>query len=386
MILFLHVDRFYASIHSPSRPLIVVRNKSVLDLNDLALRSGVVLGMKLAEARSILTKNPMGLPTTVVEWKQDDYEPFQENWLEACVPFSDVIEPIDQHEAYVDLSRHPHPEDLLGSLVNSTSSHIPSGASLKFGVGRTKWTAQSAFRCSDWEQLAYFAPNAFLDELPTSMMSPVSLESLRRLEFLGYRTVGEVRRLPIEVLKDQFGTEGLVIHACSRGRGGDSVKPIYPEAMFADRLYFESPVDNLEQIEVALNELSRRLGARMQDRELQCSNLRLMIGFEDHEEVRERQFSKPIHSPLGLCFALKQMGCYDQSVSYLRVQLLELSQADRKQNSLYVMRSDSRGVLEQSVHQVQKAFGHESVRLAGDIPMSRRQRLLRAWKDVTGWA
>jgi len=385
MIVLIHLDRFYSCDLPAARPMVVVRQRKVLDANDLAIRFGIAIGMEISQAKPILAKNPMQLPAGFVDWNEEDFAERREAWLMSCTPFTDIIEPDDQHRAYLDLSAHPEPETILEPLLQSVSSGV-GNIEPRIAIGQCKWTATAAFDSHDPEQLAYFAPNAFLDELPTSLMLPVSQESRSRLEFLGYHRAGEVRDIPVEVLRSQFGKEALIIHSASRGRGGDAVLPLFPNASISDRIYFESPVENCAQIDHALDSLSKRLGKRLSKSDLHSTHMRLHLGLEDDVDVREREFSKPLLGPGGIRFAANLLSEIDKPVAFIRIELLNLSKAGRKQNELYCMRTDSQDVIDQSVRKVQKLFGEVAVRRGNEIPLSRRQRLLRAWSNATGWA
>lgn len=379
--------------------------------------------MPLTLAKTILSKEGGG--AAILPWKAEDYEGRQEEWLGRCVRFSDVIEPVDQHEAFVDLSAHPRPESLLEKLLRE----LPEGT--RYGVARAKWLARVA--CGAVSDLAYHDPSAFLDELPTSLLEPVSEESRFRLEFLGYRTAGEVALVPLETLKSQFDKEALVIWQAARGRAGEAVRALYPRAVLGERVCFESAVESREAIDAALDELARRVSEKLVDRDLQGSVLRLWVegesfgGLGEREcrmgsqapepsrvrlrrtsdrNVRptavaltdvqaldntplspvEREFAKPMQSFASVRFALSLMCQPKEPVVSLRVQLPGLKAANRKQQRLYVARTDSQDTLEHAVGRVKKLYGEEVILRGSELKLPRRVMVLRAWKDATGWS
>jgi nucleotidyltransferase/DNA polymerase involved in DNA repair len=372
MIVFLRLHQFYAG----DRPnCVVVRNRHVLDASDTALGLGVEIGMPIAVAKTLLAKIRLG--TQIIPWKEEDYSL---DWLDACIPFTDVIEPVDQHEAFLDLTAHPDPFTILQSL----RAHLPEKT--LYGVAHTKWLAKVALQLGDPENLAYFAPNAFLDELPTSLIEPIMPESRNRLEFLGYRTAGYVSDIPLQVLKTQFGKEALAIWQSARGGAGSPIFARYPEASIADRFYFESPVDTREPVAHAIEMLAERLSAKLQAKDLQGSILRLWIGQEDGCEISfEREFSKPMQSAASIRFGCSRLLNIEKPVTSVRLQLPRLIRANRQQQQLYVARTDSQNAARGAIGQVQKVFGSDAIKLGSDIKLPRRQLVLRAWKDATGW-
>lgn len=382
MILFVHVPHFYIrslGFERASRAVLVMRERTVLDFNRLAERAGAYVGMSLNEAKSVLRKSPLGAEVGVQfhEWKREDFVEAEKAWLDRCAEITDVIEPVDVHQAYLDLSAHPQPEALLASL--------PEG--LEYGVARVKWLARVAWMTRDAQQFAYHSPRFFLDSLPTSHLLPVESATRSQLEFLGYRTVGEVSRLSRTTLAAQFGKEAHLISAAAEGRAGEAVQPLYPRGAIAERCFFEAPVADREVLENSVRRIADRLGGLLQRSEKQSSRLRLSIELESGAAVvRERQCSKPIYSGYGIAFvAIPFLEISEPAVS-LRIQLFDLEKADRKQGSLYISRTDSEDVVQSQLRQVQKTFGHDAVKQGRDIPLSRRQQLLRAWQHATGWS
>ncbi|MEZ0326355.1 MAG: hypothetical protein ACAH95_10655, partial [Fimbriimonas sp.] len=329
MIICVRINHFYTA-DLLQEPAIVVREKAVLDATPQAIALGVTLGMPFGLAKTLLSKGaPEG--KRIVQWKPEDYEEAQERWLDACLPYTDVIEPIDQHEAFLDFSAHPSPEAVLDSLK------LPENASI--GVAKVKWLAKAALDKDDKNQFAYYAPNLFLDSLPTNMLAPVLPESRARLKFLGYQTAGEIQSISLETLREQFGKEALTIWQAARGRAGKPVQPLYPHAALGARIYFESPVEALETIETAIEEIAVELAKKLEARDLQGSNMRLWIGYEEEpEELLEREFTKPMHSATSLRFAASTLFKTEKPVTSLRIQLPNLRKANRKQQKLYVAR------------------------------------------------
>lgn len=381
MIVFLNAPHFYIralGLERAPKAVIVVRARKVLDVNQLAMQAGAYEGMTINEAKAVLKKSPLGAEVGVqfIDHKLETFEAKSRVWLDRCTELSDVIEPVDQHQAYVDLSAHPKPLSLLPRLVEG----------FEYGIAQVKWLAKVAWRQKDGDHYAYEAPNFFLDSLPTACL-PIEPAIAQRLDFLGYRTVGDVSRLGLKTLQAQFGNEAHHILSATLGRAGEPVQSMYPQGTIANRLCFESSVEDGQVLEHSLRKLSGRLGELMQRTEQQSSLIRVTLEFENGEQIqRERQCSKPIYSANGIISVAGQFLQIHQPVTALRIQLCELSKVDRKQNSLYVSRTESIDAVASSIKQVRKTFGTTVVRQGSEIPRTRRQELLRAWRNATGWS
>jgi DNA polymerase-4 len=433
MIVYLRLSGFYicaGPFAQVSHPVVVVKDKAVLDVDAPASERGVKPGMTLREAKAILHEGKF------VEWEPDEYRDAQRRWLDVCTEFTDVVEPEEQHTAYLDLSMHPDPEDILRRLIDRVQgsgviSDFRSPISdfqspvLSVGVARVKWLAKAALLCGDTSHLAYRYPRLFLGELPTRLLTPVAHEHRERLCFLGYKRVGEVAEIPLEVLQTQFGEEGLMIHRAAHGGAAEKVRALYPLRCASARFSFESPVESIEVLERGLSDLAQRLSAQLCANDLQGCELLVQAGFEEGPgETWERHFAKPMQSAASVLFGLKlvmdreamdrespdshpgsskasplpasgeraqgvrggESEATRRRIVLLRVQMPNLTRATRKQGNLYTLRSQERfAPAETAFDQMRKTFGTDAVLSAAQMPEARRRRVLKAWKDAIGW-
>ncbi len=195
-ILWIEIDGFYVSHHMEiEKPLIVDRDKLVLDANEAALKKGVFRGMEVKQAKALVER------CEIVHWDQDLYARAQNDWLDLCCRFTGTIEPIDQHIAALDLTSHPDPLDisdqLIRELVKKTQVRV------RFGAAGSKWIARLAARL-DLAGEAINSHASFLDPLPIVNLIPVEQRTRERLAFLGYHTIGAVAQVPLETLQNQF--------------------------------------------------------------------------------------------------------------------------------------------------------------------------------------
>src|SRR5688572_10775720 len=101
--IYVQLDDFYlfgrkSDVSLSRKPVIVLRGKQVIGRNWAAEQRGVKIGMSEDHARALVLKGEFQ------QWKPENYIEHQEKWLDVCAQYSGVIEPEDQHTAYVDLS------------------------------------------------------------------------------------------------------------------------------------------------------------------------------------------------------------------------------------------------------------------------------------------
>ena len=135
---------------------------------------------------------------------------------------TELIEPLSLDEAYLDVT-HPL-SDLPSATAIAESIRTDIRAELDLtasaGVAPNKFLAKIA---SDWNKpdgqfvIRPEAALAFLEPLPVGRLPGVGKVTGERLEALGVRTVGELRRLEVLQLEHLFGRWGLRLHELAHG-------------------------------------------------------------------------------------------------------------------------------------------------------------------------
>lgn len=399
-LVYVRLLHFYALSLAESRqdlqgqPFIVHKDKAVLDASPEALSLGIATGMRLQEAKTLL-KSASGV---CLAWEEDLFRSQQERSLDLCCRYTDVIEPEHQHTAYLDVSNHPDPYDIAEQLAKLLTHKTVKG--VRIGLSRCKWVAALAaerlgFEVSnpEWRVAAREAienPASFLSPFPTDCLLPVLPEHRQRLSFLGYRTIGEVQSIPTAVLKEQFAEHAPLIHSASIGGVSASVNAIYPKARVLGSIEFEGGADSPETLDRGIRELGSRIAAMLMRRDSVSYHLQLELEYLDGStETRQRVFAKPISNLASATMALRLLSGerFRQPIVRLNARIDKLEPAQKGQYEL-----DGRTAATfQAVHlgnafrSIHTSFGRQAIVSGGAIPLSRRERVLKAWKEATGW-
>lgn len=386
--LWIELRGFYSRVMGSSEPaggvpLLIVRDKRVLDACEVARSRGVEQGMTATEAKTLVPE------ARSERYREEDYFQARNAWLDVCSEYCDAIEPIEPHQAAMDFSGHPQPVDVAARLKNDL--HRRLGWRCRMGLGPSKWVARLASEEAQDPPLRVQDAGTFLARFPTASLLPVKGEHRQRLGFLGYRTIGEVVRAPDHALKSQFGPEASVIREAAEGRLGDPVRACYPPDSLADRATFEQPVDDLETIRATTFLLADRIGRQLVARDLQGSDCLLLVEMESGlAMVAQRRFVRPLQSPVSLRLGLRLMLdglVFEEAVASIRVRLPNLSQSSRTQGALQVGLSarERERSAENAFRIVRAAYGEVSVQRASEMPEPRRKKVLRCWRDAIGW-
>lgn len=392
--LYLELSGFYVRVCEQSdplwmeKPLVIHREKRVLDLNARAHERGVRLGMGLDEAKVQL--QGLGLHS----YEEELYRYDQARWLDALAEFSSCVEPREPHSTWADLSGHPEPFEIV-SLIRSRITCV-SGLRLQVGMAGSKWL--SRLTCdlvgdADpllWEDAvreALITPASFLKDLPVGLLSPVAPAYLERLKFLGYRTIGDVASIPLKTLRGQFGNDAQRIYSSARGGFQETVRPLYPPDAILAKISFEGGLSNSEDLSLGLQKLARKLAKLLSDRESCGSRIELKIFLEDSVISRERTFSKYMRTAREVFSALTRLiQLPSEPIFSVVANMPNLKMARERQNGLFtVQHSGDDLAVGRAIEQVRQVFGDKSVVRASEVAEPRRVRVLRAWSHATGW-
>lgn len=431
--LHLSLHRFYAlalAQHQASlraTPFLIEEKGVVVDLSLEAELEGIRKGMGLNEARSILPE------VRVIPYEVSDYTEAQMAWLDACLLYSGVIEPGKPDEAWIDLSGHPDPGWIAEELVREVRRL--SGCLVRGAIASRKWVARLASSLSqpviglsepDSEEIVEVFGEAgwtketlrerkggsfgrmhrplgaslpvisdvfaFLDPIPTRCLEPVSLIHRARLEFLGFRTIGQVARAPIAVLRRHFGADGIAIREAAMGGVSDTVRALYPPDSVTVSRCFEGGCSDAVALESALWETAASLASALRDRDRIGADLIGVIELEADRFRLRRRMAKPMQAATVLFRAMQQMmrggeADWSKGIWSWRWMMPWLKSARSRQTAFHTMPNiaDKQARAEQVIGGLNAAFGPNRVLRAGDVPETRRQRVLRIWGEHNGW-
>ncbi len=375
-ICLVHVDGQLAGLHGGEGPLVVVRDRRVRDANPAARAKKIDIDMGLNEARLLAD----GLQ--IVEYDPDQYRADAEKLWDRLADFSNYTEPIAEDRVFLDLSSHPDP----ATLAQRISLMIQDS---RVAMAPCRWMAEAALTDARPYRDITGNPEAFLHASVMDQFLGVGGPVRDRLKALGYQRLGELLELKPELFTRQFGREGAAIYRALRGMDDHQIEPIWPRASVAFHQETEGATAEEEPIRLVLEQLSKRVGDELMRTDRSGKVIQLSWETEDGRwERRERTFARSAQSP-GSVFALAKLLLNPwptEPITCLRLRLPHLATAVRRQTGLGVKANGERaGELESVVSRVAGAFGNQSVQLAAAIEEPRRKRLLRVWKDATGW-
>src|SRR5215469_13522164 len=224
-IIHIDMDAFYASVEQRDdpqlrgKPVIVAwrGNRSVVCAASYEARQFGVRSAMPALRAERLCPNGVFLPPDFTRYRAVSHQV-----REIFVRFSDLIEPLALDEAYLDVTENkmglPTATQVARTIREQIRAELRLTASA--GVAPNKFLAKIA---SDWRKpdgLFVIQPEEidnFLLPLPVGRLPGVGKVTEEKLFKLGIKTVGELRKLNLPVIEEEFGRYGVRLHELARG-------------------------------------------------------------------------------------------------------------------------------------------------------------------------
>ena len=381
-ILHVDLDAFYASVEQLDDP--TLRGRPVI-VGGLGGRGVVAAASYEARRFGVHSAMPMkrargACPTGVfLSPRFERYAMKSREVMGILESVTPLVEQLSIDEAFLDVSGARR---LLGTgteIAAFVRGRVRGEAGLiaSVGVATTKFLAKLASDLAKPDGLLAVAPGTereFLAPLPVTRLWGVGPATLRRLDRMAVRTIGELAALPESSLTASLGTAlGSRLHALARNDDPRAVVPereaksIGAEETFAVDLRTR-PVCDRELVRIA-----DRVSARLRRARLAARTVTLKIRFGDFE-TRTRARTIPAATDVSTVILATARGLLDEldcsrGVRLLGVSLSQLETPGPSQGAFRLdeagssaqTRVERRAAVEQAVDAVRDRFGSLAV-------------------------
>ena len=294
MILHCDMDAFYASVEERDNPRLVgkpvvvggtaEKRGVVAAANYVARTFGVHSAMPAATARR-LCPQAVFLPV-----RMDHYAAVSRQIREIFEQFTPLVEPLSLDEAFLDVTGS---EPLFGpasEIAHQIKRRIRDEVQLvvSVGVAPNKFLAKIASDLQKPDALVIVDPNRvqqFLDPLPVGRLWGVGKVTGKVFDRLGLRTIGQLRKLPVDTLKDLFGAAGEHYWQLARGIDNRTVVPDREAKSISHETTFAADIDDMEVLRAWLLELVEQVAHRLRRHNLKGRTVELKVRFADFQTV-----------------------------------------------------------------------------------------------------
>lgn len=291
LILHVDMDCFFAAVEQRNNP--EFRRKPVI-VGGLSARGVVSTASYEARKYGVHSAMPMAVakrkcPQGIfVAGNYLQYKKVSAQIFEILARFSPVLEPLSIDEGFLDITGMDHlmkgdPKDYGMKLKETILSE--TGLIASVGIAPNKFLAKLA---SDLEK-----PNGLviirkedisriLWPLSISRIWGVGRKTTARLTAFGYRCIGDLAKVKIDILKQQVG-ERLALHLVELANGRDNrpVEPSRDAQSIGKEKTFDEDLKSRKEAEQQLLALSAQVGLRLRCCGKQAHTLQLKIRLAD---------------------------------------------------------------------------------------------------------
>jgi DNA polymerase-4 len=288
-IIHTDMDAFYASVEMGDNP--ELRGQPVV-VGGLASRS--VVSAASYEARKFGIHSAMPTltarklcPTAVfLPVRMARYQEVSSQIMAIFNRFTPLVEPLSLDEAFLDVSGSAR---LFGSGAEIAARiratiRTETGLTASAGVASSKLLAKIASDLQKPDGLTVVEPGRereFLAPLPINKLWGAGPTTIKVLQTLCVRTIGDLAALPLELLTRKFGRHGMQMHCAARGLDDRPVVPTRTAKSIGHEETFSADLTDLKGIKRELLALAIRVGARLRRHGVEGQTLSVKVKFHD---------------------------------------------------------------------------------------------------------
>jgi len=377
-IVHIDMDAFFASVEKldnpdlKDKPVIVGglgKRGVVATASYEARRYGIKSAMPILKARK-LCPDGIYLPP-----RFERYREISKKIQQILLSYTPKIEPISLDEAFLDLTETVDSFDL--AVAKAAKIHIEIkeklGLTCSVGVAPNKFLAKLA---SDMRK-----PNGFmvirkeeiedvLRDLPISRMWGVGRITEKKLNDMGVKTIGELKKIPKSRLKDAFGKQGENLYRLARGIDESPVEPYHPVKSISQEITFDEDIKDSEKIKLYIARLSEEVGEALRKRGLRARTVKIKVRFSDFTTIT-RQFSFDIPtSSTGMIRSLARKLFEEKVAENKKVRLIGVGVSNltgKKEGQLYLFPKAEEKLekIDYLLDMIRERFGKNSIRRGG---------------------
>lgn len=383
----LHIDAncFYASCEMRERP--ELRNVPMVVGGDESMRHGIVYAKnELARKTGIVTaetlwKARQKCPGLVcVPPRMREYEKMSMRLREMFYEYTDCVEPFGLDEAWLDITHSPHNDGpkVAGEIRRRVREEL--GITVSIGVSFSKVFAKLGSDMKKPDAITVIGPEdvpAKVWPLGTRDLLYVGAATQKRLAELGIETIGQLARLPVELIRSLMGKHGEMLHGFANGCDNGLVLAFGHHA--AARSVGNStttPRDLLcdADAKLTLHTLAESVGARLREQGLEGKTVQIWVRDNALESFvrqtkmpRATQLSAEIGEAAFALFCKHYRWGAQKPIRSLGVTVSDLSQTGGAQQLSMLeeeRRHDRLASLEHVTDKIRKKYGYAAIQRA----------------------
>ena len=203
---------------------------------------------------------------------------------------TDLVEPVSIDEAYLDISSRCESLEEATEIARKLQERIYEKCQLtaSAGVSYNKFLAKCASDFRKPAGLTLITPETvqdFLDPFPVEKFHGIGKVSARKLRSINIKCGSDLRKLPLETLKNIFGKAGAFYYGIVRGVDDRPVETEYdPKSISREVTLYEDCAD-IRKLRILLKTLARRVARRAENSGFVGQSVFIKLKYDDFQIV-----------------------------------------------------------------------------------------------------
>jgi len=292
------MDAFYASVEQRDHPELI--GKPVLVGGDPRQRGAVASASCEASrygihpAMSMKAALRLCPQATRISPDFDKYRRIREQLHSLFHEYTDLIEPVAQEEAYLDVTYNKLDIPFGARVAKLIKADIRRELRLTASVGAApnKFLARTASALAKPDGLLVVLPGeeeTFLRDLPVALLPGVGKATRQHLEEMQICTLGQLADRSRAELISRLGNRGSRFWELARGRDDEPVAPEHAPRQISRQTTFPADVYRTDEMRDVLRQLAGELSARIRRRGLRGRIVTLQVRYSDFRTVTRSQ-------------------------------------------------------------------------------------------------
>ncbi|PNV86314.1 MAG: DNA polymerase IV [Desulfobacteraceae bacterium] len=376
-IIHLDMDAFYAAVEVLDNPdlqgkSVIVggsKERGVVSSASYEARTfGVHSAQPIATAMRLC---PQGIFRPVRMWR---YKEISRQIFEIFKRFSPLVEPLSLDEAFVDVTGSTRlfgpPEEIAKKIKQQVVAE--TGLTASAGVAPTKFIAKIASDIQKPDGLTIVPEGKvkeFLGPLPIEKLWGVGERTRKTLAHLGVETIGDLGRVPLELLDRKMGKHGLHLSLLAQGVDESEVETERQVKSIGHEETYREDILDMTMARRVLLSLATKVAKRLRGHGFVGKTVTLKVKYHDFVQItRSVTLQEPTDDGREIfqscCDLLSKTEASKRPVRLFGISLSQLDLADKeRQLALFEQRrgAPKRKRLNRALDTISDKYGDEAI-------------------------
>jgi DNA polymerase-4 len=293
--------------------------------------------------------------------------------------YTPLVEPLSLDEAFLDATESVLLFGPVESIGRSIKKDIWDELRLvaSVGVAPNKFLAKLASDLDKPDGFTVITPDAVqsvLDPLPVTRIWGVGKATKQKFKGLGIQTIGQLRQVPLEQLKQSFGNSGEHFWRLAQGIDDRLVVADREAKSLSHETTFAADIGDVDVLRAWLLDLTEQVAHRLRRNNMHGRTVNLKVRYANFDTItRSKSLSQPTNSTNILWSVVSELLNTQLPNRPLVVRLLgmgvsNLQQPKPVQQSLFAEEQNDRDTkLDDVADQIRNRFGTNSLRRASTV-------------------